>query len=122
MSLTWNAEQLLADLNAGTDLSNLFDQSELDALLAGLVENEPQETSSASATTEQANKTLAERFIIPPFSVLDARQGYWQERKRAWIALGIQSELGRGENALGQTDQAREDGLNHYRNENKNGG
>jgi len=34
---------------------------------------------------------------VPPFSVLDARQGYWQERKRAWLALGIQSELGRGD-------------------------
>lgn len=41
-------------------------------------------------------QTLAERFLVPPFSVLDARQGYWQERKRAWLALGIQSELGRG--------------------------
>ena len=39
---------------------------------------------------------LAERFEFPPFSVLNAREGEWQERKRAWIALGIQSELGRG--------------------------
>jgi hypothetical protein len=46
-----------------------------------------------------ARETLAERFLVPPFSVLDARQGYWQERKRAWLALGIQSELGRGENS-----------------------
>lgn len=38
---------------------------------------------------------LTEKFIIPPFSVLDARQGYWQERKRLWIALGIKGELGR---------------------------
>ena len=30
---------------------------------------------------------LNKRFIVPPFSVLDARQGYWQERKRAWLAL-----------------------------------
>ncbi|HWP25854.1 MAG TPA: hypothetical protein VNL39_05885, partial [Xanthobacteraceae bacterium] len=37
-----------------------------------------------------------ERFGIPPFSVLDARKGWWQERKRAWIDLGIRSELGRG--------------------------
>ena len=44
---------------------------------------------------EQARTTLAERFIVPPFSVLDARQGYWQERKRAWLALGIKSEIGR---------------------------
>jgi DNA modification methylase len=49
---------------------------------------------------EQARKTLAERFIVPPFSVLDARQGYWQERKRAWIGLGIESELGRGQDYL----------------------
>jgi hypothetical protein len=53
---------------------------------------------------EQARRTLAERFIVPPFSVLDARQGYWQERKRAWIDLGIRSEVGRKENAIGYGD------------------
>ena len=40
--------------------------------------------------------TLGEAFLIPPFSVLNAREGWRQERKRAWLALGIQSELGRG--------------------------
>lgn len=40
---------------------------------------------------------LAAQFGIPPFSVLNAREGWWQDRKRAWLALGIQSELGRGE-------------------------
>lgn len=40
--------------------------------------------------------TLQERFGVPPFSILDARQGYWQRRKRQWLKLGIQSELGRG--------------------------
>src|SRR5687767_7933932 len=38
---------------------------------------------------------VAERFTMPPFSVLDARQGAWQDRKRAWAAMGIQSEIGR---------------------------
>ncbi|RKY05566.1 MAG: SAM-dependent methyltransferase, partial [Planctomycetota bacterium] len=33
-------------------------------------------------------------FILPPFSILDARQGYWQERKNDWLSLGIKSELG----------------------------
>ena len=47
-----------------------------------------------------ASVSLASRFIVPPFSVLDARQGYWQERKRAWLALGIESEVGRPSNAL----------------------
>jgi hypothetical protein len=34
VSLTWSAEQLLTDLNAGVDLSALFHDDELDALLA----------------------------------------------------------------------------------------
>ena len=43
--------------------------------------------------------SLSDRFVVPPFSVLDSRQGYWQDRKRQWIGIGIQSELGRGEGA-----------------------
>lgn len=42
---------------------------------------------------------LGDEFMIPPFSVLSAREGWWQERKRAWLSIGIQSELGRGETA-----------------------
>ena len=53
------------------------------------------------AQEDNEHSTLVELFGAPPFSVLDARQGYWQERKRAWLALGIQSELGRGENLQG---------------------
>lgn len=40
--------------------------------------------------------TLGENWDYPPFSVLNAREGWWQERKRAWLSLGIKSELGRG--------------------------
>jgi len=39
---------------------------------------------------------LAKAWEYPPFSVLSARDGWWQERKRQWLALGIESELGRG--------------------------
>lgn len=39
--------------------------------------------------------SLADKFIVPPFSVLDARGGVWQDRKRRWLTLGIESELGR---------------------------
>jgi len=42
--------------------------------------------------------TLADRFGVPPFSILDRRIGRWQERKRRWLSLGIQSELGRDDN------------------------
>jgi len=38
---------------------------------------------------------LAEKFMLPPFSVLNAREGWWQARKAAWLALGIESEVGR---------------------------
>ena len=83
------------------DFDTLANEFELDELLEwgfepfelGLDDSEPDEP----AEQEQARQTLAERFVVPPFSVLDARQGYWQERKRAWLALGIQSELGRGD-------------------------
>lgn len=50
---------------------------------------------------EQVHLTLFDRFLVPPFSVLDARGGYWQSRKREWLALGIKSELGRDEQLLG---------------------
>ena len=43
---------------------------------------------------------LKDRFIVPPFSVFDTKQGYWQDRKRRWLALGIKSEVGRGEKLL----------------------
>jgi DNA modification methylase len=39
---------------------------------------------------------LARRFEFPPFSVLNAREGLWQDRKRAWIDIGLKSEIGRG--------------------------
>ena len=36
LNLTWDAEVLLGDLQSGVDLSAMFQQDELDALLAGL--------------------------------------------------------------------------------------
>lgn len=38
-----------------------------------------------SASTETHEK-LSDRFIISPFSILDARRGEWVERKRIWRA------------------------------------
>ena len=39
-------------------------------------------------------------FHVPPFSVFRAAEGWWQQRKRMWIKLGIKSEIGRGENSV----------------------
>ena len=49
---------------------------------------------------EQKPKKLSDRFIIPPFSVLDTKQGDWQQRKNYWLSLGIKSEEGRDSMAL----------------------
>lgn len=91
--LVYGLQQEGADL-----LLSGFGQSEIDALLQSV----GAAGDDAAALAERDRLTLAERFGVPPFSVLDARQGYWQERKRAWLALGIQSELGRGDVTPGQ--------------------
>lgn len=48
------------------------------------------------ATPEFTPGNLTTKFLQPPFTVLDTRKGDWQARRRAWLALGIKSELGRG--------------------------
>lgn len=55
---------------------------------------------------EVEHKSLVDRFIVPPFSILDTRQGYWQDRKRLWKDLGIASEIGRSENLIGAPDKS----------------
>jgi Fe-S-cluster containining protein len=91
-------DDLLADLNLGDGpLAAML--AELNAAWPALGEGSSDGTDGDGAVGEAA-ASLAERFGVPPFSVLDARQGYWQTRKRAWLALGIRSELGRGEDLL----------------------
>ena len=41
------------------------------------------------------DEILRDKFIEPPFSVLDTKSGNWQKRKRTWARLGIRSEIGR---------------------------
>lgn len=38
---------------------------------------------------------MGQKFVMPPFSVLDARQGAWASRKQAWLGLGLKGEEGR---------------------------
>ena len=38
---------------------------------------------------------VADRFCVPPFSILDTRQGDWIERRRAWVAMGLKGDDGR---------------------------
>lgn len=41
------------------------------------------------------DELLVDKFIEPPFSILDTRTGRWQQRKRMWLSKGIKSEVGR---------------------------
>jgi ParB-like nuclease domain/DNA methylase len=104
-----NAERLAALLaEAMTSATKLrgtgHSEESLSALLAGIEESRKDRDNDGEASKPKG-PNLHERFGIPPFSVLDARQGYWQERKREWLALGIRSELGRGENVTYQSRQ-----------------
>ena len=86
----WDNEMLTIELNElleddfALDILG-FDAGELKDLLGGEDEDKP----------HGGNGSLSDSFLIPPFSVLNAREGWWQDRKRAWLALGIKSEEGR---------------------------
>jgi DNA modification methylase len=89
--------QLLAEIQTSGDI---------DVQLAGynaeqveqLIKNYSTGDGGERAERERiARLTLQQKFIVSPFSILDARQGVWSERKRAWRTLGIKSEVGRGE-------------------------
>lgn len=91
-------DEALAALLAGIETDNDAVQKMLDDLLAGAGST----SSSGTGSGKETPPSLVERFGVPPFSVLDARQGYWQERKRGWLSLGLKSEVGRGENLMGR--------------------
>lgn len=100
-------ERALADLLGSLKSSNEvafqatgYNDAGLEALLASLEAGARPEPEPPAPP----GPTLADRFLVPPFSILDARQGYWQDRKRAWLSLGIRSEEGRDENLLNMSE------------------
>lgn len=115
---TWNPDVLREEalfLNEAEFTMPLlgFDDADLGALLADdplpplrargmFVEPEPPANPGGLTDTPPVPGNMAQIFGVPPFSVLDARQGRWADRKREWFALGIASELGRGEKLLSQ--------------------
>ena len=42
---------------------------------------------SGSLPSSPAESSLFDRFVVPPFSILDTRKGYWQDRKKKWYDL-----------------------------------
>lgn len=102
----WDTEILMAQLDelsaAEFNIAEIgFDMEAIDALGIGEIGTA---TEAAPAGKKQGGGSLANEFMIPPFTVLNAREGWWMDRKRAWLALGIKSEVGRGENLLGMSD------------------
>lgn len=79
---------------AGLDGTGYTDDR-LESLLHELALPQTGDGDGESGGTKGPN--LQERFGVPPFSVLDARAGYWQARKRQWIAFGIKGDVGRGD-------------------------
>jgi len=86
-------------LNSGFDLdlleADMFELPDFDWEGFGF-DFEEEQPRDVLADCDEQRRSLAERFGVAPFSVLNAREGAWQERKRQWLALGIKSELGRG--------------------------
>ena len=81
-------EMALAD-NATTKADLSWDTEELNAVAEdfGIDTDEwdvELDEMPVEPTEAQPKGSLVERFVVPPFSVLDTRQGYWRERKRIW--------------------------------------
>jgi len=66
----------------------------------GFDENEINKILNEESYAEGVKGQMSSTFGVPPFTVLNAREGNWQERKKYWYSLGIKSELGRDENLI----------------------
>lgn len=97
---SWDDELLaieleqLQELDFDLELTG-FEDFEISDLL-----NNDDDADDLGEKLEENRQTLQERFLVPPFSILDTRQGYWQERKRVWKKI-IKSDNGRSEELLG---------------------
>lgn len=70
-------------------LANEWDEKDLDDWGLDVWQNMEWEKGESSGATNSkpANASLNDRFIVPPFSILDTRKGYWQDRKNKWREL-----------------------------------
>src|ERR1700720_688189 len=85
--------QSIRKLNAEWDLDRLAIEiaelraSDFDISLIGFSESEIDDLLKADEDGAGPGAgSMAERFMLPPFSVLNARGGWWQERKAAWLS------------------------------------
>lgn len=86
----WDFDALLKDFDSGDLTEWGFEKFDFPEITVGGEDN----------YSDGKKGALSENWGIPPFSVLSARDGGWQERKRAWIAKGIESHEGRADNLI----------------------
>ncbi len=76
---------------------------DVDLLKWGIPEQEVKALQVKESKKQEAHRKLTERFIVPPFSVLDSRKGYWMQRKKAWKEI-IQDQGESREGTLSKGD------------------
>lgn len=95
---TYDEGLLVAALQAmGGDLTGTgYTEDDLDDLVATLAKATHYEgEGTADDPHQQAAGSLADRFLVAPMSVLNARSGEWMERKRLWRGRGLADAEGR---------------------------
>lgn len=60
------------------------------------------------------DELLRDKFIEPPFSILDTKSGNWQRRKKLWQKIGIKSEVGRDVSVINMDTKAKENNSIEY--------
>nr|DAT92780.1 MAG TPA: Putative modification methylase [Caudoviricetes sp.] len=67
-------------------LANEWEAEDLDDWGVDVWQDNSDSASSSGGipNSSPANSSLNDRFVVPPFSILDSRKGYWQTRKKAW--------------------------------------
>lgn len=105
LNASWDLKLLSVELEGLADMQQLigFGEGELEALLR-------HEEQTGKYSVDEARGKLAERFGIPPMTVLLGTSGWWQDRKRAWLSLGLEGEVGRKRNLLGMSKFIRHQG------------
>jgi len=83
-------EILLGETAAPTELEEAGSEDD-----EGSGENPLTDLKRKEDAPRRATLSLMDRFMVSPFTVLNAREGWWQDRKNAWIGLGLEGELGR---------------------------
>lgn len=60
------------------------------------------------------DELLRNKFIEPPFSILDTKSGSWQKRKKLWISKGLKSEIGRDVSVINMDTTSKENNSTNY--------